>query len=209
MALFLYEDGQGNVLNEDGEDAMAVDSDTETIQLEQLTNRDTHIQYLLENAKEESMEENEETEEETEEEKEKETQIKEYKKTYTLYSDTQKYKDILYTLQKLGSARKAGIKYDVNDRTAQRWWKAYMEDPNTFFDPKRRDAATKKLDDGHKEHLIKYLDENPSAVIDQVMESLAQQFDGLDISKTSVHRFMTDECQLTFKKSATPCGQKK
>jgi hypothetical protein len=45
------------------------------------------------------------------------------------------------------------------------------------------------------------MDENPSAVVDQAMETLMEEFEGLSIKKTAVHKFIKEECQLTFKKA--------
>lgn len=127
--------------------------------------------------------------------------IVKYKKEYTAYSDTQKYRVILCILDKLVSAREAGKRNGVHPRTAQRWWKAYSEAPDTFFDPKRSGAVKKELNQVHKDHVIKLIDDNPSTVIDEVLDSLTREFDGLNLSKATGHRFMKDDCQLTFKKA--------
>jgi transposase len=57
------------------------------------------------------------------------------------------------------------------------------------------------LNEEHKRHLISFYDDNPSAVVDQAMDSLTSEFAGLRIGKTAVYNFMTSECNLTFKKA--------
>ncbi|CAO3669844.1 unnamed protein product [Umbelopsis vinacea] len=65
----------------------------------------------------------------------------------------------------------------------------------------KKNGPDPTLGEQHKAFLVNYVDENPLAVVDQVMESLIQEFEGLSVKKTAVHRFMKEECQLTFKKT--------
>jgi hypothetical protein len=58
------------------------------------------------------------------------------------------------------------------------------------------------LNEEHKKHLISFYDDNPSAVVDQAMNSLISVFASLKIGKTAVYNFMTSECNITFKKSS-------
>lgn len=63
----------------------------------------------------------------------------------------------------------------------------------------RPSRAVSKLQDVHKQHLIEFFDENPSAVINDAVESLTSLFEGLEIKKSRVHEFMKDECNLSLK----------
>ncbi|KAI9336598.1 hypothetical protein BD770DRAFT_332080, partial [Pilaira anomala] len=47
----------------------------------------------------------------------------------------------------------------------------------------RPSRAVSKLQDVHKQHLIEFFDENPSAVINDAVESLTSLFEGLEIKK--------------------------
>lgn len=49
--------------------------------------------------------------------------------------------------------------------------------------------------------LIKYIDENPLAVVDDTMEALCREFEGLRIRQTTLYRHMTTECCLSFKQA--------
>lgn len=52
----------------------------------------------------------------------------------------------------------------------------------------------------HEEYLEKTFGDNLSAILDQALEGLTCQFEGLKVSKATFHRFMTNECALFFKK---------
>lgn len=53
--------------------------------------------------------------------------------------------------------------------------------------PRGRSAI---LNEEHQKHLIELIDENPSLVLDQIMESLTSQFEGHKVSKTSLYDFI-------------------
>ncbi|CAO3619058.1 unnamed protein product [Cunninghamella echinulata] len=114
-----------------------------------------------------------------------------------------KYRLIMLILDSLLKAAQAGRQLGIQERTTQRWWKEYCENTDTFFNSKKKiKRKTKKLHDIHKKHIVECIDDNPSTAVDQVMESLIKKFEDLDIKKSAVHKFMNEECQLTFKKAA-------
>ncbi|KAI8643970.1 hypothetical protein BD408DRAFT_413860, partial [Parasitella parasitica] len=57
----------------------------------------------------------------------------------------------------------------------------------------------KALNESHKEHITSFLDENPSAVIQDAVEDLTRSFEGLEIKKSRVAEFMKEECNLSIK----------
>ena len=57
------------------------------------------------------------------------------------------------------------------------------------------------LNDKHQAFLEREYKYLPSATLDQAMESLANEFKDLKVSKSAVHRFMTEKCALTLKKA--------
>ncbi|ORZ05227.1 hypothetical protein BCR42DRAFT_338151, partial [Absidia repens] len=111
------------------------------------------------------------------------------------------------------SAAKAGREYNLDERTAQRWIKEYkrrqeievteqsQQTEETAADEKKKPGPKKTLSEDHKNHLKQFINDNPSAVLDQAVDSLTQQFKDLKIKKPAVHEFMTKECNLTFKKA--------
>lgn len=42
---------------------------------------------------------------------------------------------------------------------------------------------------------------SPSTTLDQAIEGFVNEFKDLRISKTAIHRFMTEKCALSFKKA--------
>ncbi|ORZ18087.1 hypothetical protein BCR42DRAFT_490731 [Absidia repens] len=153
----LFDDGQGNIVDEDGNDPMAADYPELDKELEMLTNMEMYsaCQYEQHQHKEEQQDET------------------------------------------MTQQQQAGKEYGVGPRVAQRWIKEYKESENK----KTKPGPKSRLGDEHKRHLIEFIDDNPSAIIDQAVDSLTKQFEGLVIKKTVVHEFMKNECNLSLKKA--------
>lgn len=132
----------------------------------------------------------------------KEVKPKSPSKTYRKYTDEERDQFILLldkgTDESISSlAARVGIKV----RTAQEWARQYkvlgtLEVPA----PKPRGRAAKpKLGEPHKNFLTSFVDENPSAVLGEMLDALSSNFAGLTVSKTTMYRFLTDECSFSFK----------
>ena len=53
-----------------------------------------------------------------------------------------------------------------------------------------------------QEHFpLNYIDENPSAVLTEVLKHLLQSFLGLDVSRSTAYNFMTTQCNLSMKQA--------
>jgi hypothetical protein len=57
------------------------------------------------------------------------------------------------------------------------------------------------LNEEHKKFLINLFDDNPSTVIEQAVDNLTKQFEGLEIAKSTVHNFIKNDMGFTFKKA--------
>ncbi|KAG1451631.1 hypothetical protein G6F56_008036 [Rhizopus delemar] len=57
------------------------------------------------------------------------------------------------------------------------------------------------LNEDYQKHLVELIDDNPSLVLDEMMESLTSQFEDLEISKTALYNFVKKECKI-YKASA-------
>ncbi|CAO0801114.1 unnamed protein product [Mucor circinelloides] len=57
------------------------------------------------------------------------------------------------------------------------------------------------MDDHHKTHLVDLIDEEPSLVLEQMMDSLTASFIDLEISKTAPYNFVTKECKISLKRA--------
>ncbi|KAL1931158.1 hypothetical protein VTP01DRAFT_10295 [Rhizomucor pusillus] len=77
------------------------------------------------------------------------------KRAYTLYTDQDKL--------------------DVHVRTAQRWAKQYEEDPDSIFEKRKNIGRPRILGEEQKRVILEYVEENPSAVLEELMERLLQR----------------------------------
>jgi transposase len=91
--------------------------------------------------------------------------------------------------------------YNINPRTGQRWWAKYKENPDTFFEIKPR-GYVKKLNIEHKGLLVKLFDKDPAATIEDAIEELSANFEGIKISSTAVHDFLKVELHFMLRRGA-------
>jgi transposase len=130
------------------------------------------------------------------------TDLKKKKKKYTIYSEYNKMNFILHILTK--APRKiapVARKYNINERTGQRWWNQYKNDPDKFVLPKAR-GDCKKLHEEHQAFLTDLLNANPSNNIEQALEQLTTKFEDSQVRKSAVHEFIRDDIGFTFKRAA-------
>ncbi|KAG1208927.1 hypothetical protein G6F69_006804 [Rhizopus microsporus] len=101
--------------------------------------------------------------------------------------------------EKVMSASAAAKQLGIHVRTAQRWAQMYKTDPDSIFIKHKKTGRPRILRDEHKQVILEYIDENPSAVLEQVMERLLQKFQDLKVSKSTVYSFVRTECNLSLK----------
>jgi hypothetical protein len=53
-----------------------------------------------------------------------------------------------------------------------------------------------KLSTGQEEYLVELIDERPGIVLDQVMDELTSRFIDLDVSRSALHKFVTQKSSL-------------
>ncbi|KAG0186912.1 hypothetical protein DFQ28_007157, partial [Apophysomyces sp. BC1034] len=183
------------------------DESDDGIRLENLTNMKSYLAWQKKGDEQfGAMELDEEQQQRQEEQEEQQTkqQKKQQKKakTYKMYSDEIKVLVITYHLEKLVSAANA----------AQQWIKEYKRQQNNEEPEeieKKKPGPKKTLGEEHKNHLKQFIDDNPSAVLNQAMDSLTQQFDGLKIKKISCARLYDQRMQHLLQESPLPCIGKK
>ncbi|KAG1258128.1 hypothetical protein G6F68_008938 [Rhizopus microsporus] len=88
------------------------------------------------------------------------------------------------------SASAAAKQLGIHVRTAQRWAQMYKTDPDSIFIKHKKTGRSRILHEEHKQVILEYIDENPSAVLEQVMERLLQKFQVLKVSKSTVYNFV-------------------
>ncbi|KAG1144704.1 hypothetical protein G6F37_003151 [Rhizopus arrhizus] len=92
---------------------------------------------------------------------------------------------------------------NVNYNTARKWKQAYNNDPEKNIPLKKTNRTSNRpvsqLNGAHKEHLIKFFDEDASATIQDATEDLIKSFAGLELKKSRVAESMKEECNLSLK----------
>ncbi|KAL4208391.1 hypothetical protein AB4K20DRAFT_1949621 [Rhizopus microsporus] len=97
--------------------------------------------------------------------------------------------------EKVMSASAAAKQLGIHVCTAQRWAQMYKTDPDSIFLIKHKKTGRSRiLHEEYKQVILKYIDENPSAVLEQVMMRLLQRFQDLKVSKSTVYSFVRTEC---------------
>ncbi|ORE10577.1 hypothetical protein BCV72DRAFT_254249 [Rhizopus microsporus var. microsporus] len=117
------------------------------------------------------------------------------KRAYTLYTDQDKVRFFKLMFEKVMSASAAAKQLGIHICTAQRWTQI------VFFIKHKKTGRSRILHEEHKQVILEYIDENPSAVLEQVMERLLQKLQDLKVSKSTVYNFVRTECNLSFKAS--------
>lgn len=102
------------------------------------------------------------------------------------------------------SLRAAAAELKIPKSTAYDWKKKYEEGSDVFGRkegsgrPKGRSAI---LNEEHQKYLVEMIDENPSLVLDQMMDSLTSQFEDLKVSKTTLYDFIKKKCKISVKRA--------
>ncbi|KAI9246545.1 hypothetical protein EDC94DRAFT_627068 [Helicostylum pulchrum] len=175
---FLREDGDGNITNEDGIKAMDFEIEGNPYNLNKLTDFE-----MFENNSTEAGSSIIDT-------------VSDKSQQYMLHDRTTRGLFFYWRLQKGLSVRAAASRANVSHSTANNWYQKYLSDPENYEMEKKRPTG---LREPHKQHLIDFFDEKPSAVITEAIDSLTAAFEGLDIKKSRVHEFMKDEFSISLK----------
>ncbi|CEP17181.1 hypothetical protein [Parasitella parasitica] len=142
---FLYEDGQGHVVDEHGVEPMDLVVDEELFAIETISSR---TQFLMNKPPER------------------------YSNPVMHPVSDDKNNDVDMELfnkrRKCSSASAAARQLGIHIRAAQRWVKRYYEDPESIFEKKKKLGRRRILGEEHKQFILRCIDENPSAVLTEV-----------------------------------------
>lgn len=197
MNNFVHEDGQGNLYNDEGLEVAVVEMevDEEMFPLEVASHFDNYID--LKPPEREIRKPSAQSKQSAE--------TKEKSSSYQHYKDTEKEQLIDLVINRGMSARAAAIKLNIKPRIAQLWVKKDNENPKVHFEREigsgRPVGRPAKLGPEHETFLTELVDEQPSLVLDQIMDSLTNQFTGLQISKTGLYTFVTKNCRISLKRA--------
>ncbi|KAG1556064.1 hypothetical protein G6F50_012777 [Rhizopus delemar] len=183
-----YEDGHGNAVDEYGRpEPMDYIIDEERYALETVS---SHTQYLHNQPQENNFDVDSMADEDAKDDPDVCMKEASSKRTYTLYTDQDKVRFFKLVFEKVMSASAAAKQLGIHVRTAQRWAQMYKTDPDSIFIKHKKTGRSRILRDEHKQVILEYIDENPSVVLEQVMERLLQKFRDLKVSKSTVYNFV-------------------
>ncbi|KAG1325872.1 hypothetical protein G6F62_008322 [Rhizopus arrhizus] len=171
---FYYENGRGDIVDDSGNepDAYLVEP---SFRLTNLTNLKKYI-------------------------KNKKVPLEDEANDVEMKGSTNKKRKILY--EKLMTPSQAAKAANVQYETARKWKTANEKNPEEDIPLKKTNRVNRpvsKLNEEHKTFIQNFFDENKTAVIQDAVESLTKNFEGLEIKKSRVAEFMKEDCNLTIK----------
>ncbi|CEG84661.1 hypothetical protein RMATCC62417_18430 [Rhizopus microsporus] len=184
MATFLYENGDGKVFDEHGKETQVYEMEIDNGQypLERLT---TYDQYIDLKPPEKTIR----------------IKIEEPEEEMT---DRQTLGHRIASREYRLSLRKAAAELKIPPSTVQGWKKKFEDGDDVFTRKEGSDRPRGRsaiLKEEHQKHLIELIDENPSLVLDQMMESLTSQFENLKVSRTLLYDFIKKKYNISVKRA--------
>ncbi|KAG1266388.1 hypothetical protein G6F65_014071 [Rhizopus arrhizus] len=185
MGTFVYEEGHGNFVRENGEEAVITEMevDDETYPLDSVTNYDQYIDLKP-----------------PEKQVIKKEKIESAGGVRVEAHSTGKGRFYEMGLNVAQAARKLGMP----TRSAQGWYDRDQKDPQDIIQRKAAKNPVGRppsLGEEHRAFLVNYIDKKPSLALDEIMDGLSAQFMDLSISKTAVYNFMKEKCRISLKKA--------
>ncbi|KAG1312672.1 hypothetical protein G6F62_014219 [Rhizopus arrhizus] len=170
--VFLKEDGQGNIFDEAGHEAMdVVDEKPDPFAVRQLVNLDSYLEKKGSAPTDQKQ---------SEQSKDIVMDVRATRsKKYMEYTLASKELFFHYKIQHVMSVAAAARKADVKESTARTWWKKLQEDPDSFTLEKKTNSQNRpknKLQDEHKQSLIEFFDNDPNAYIQDAVDMLTNKF---------------------------------
>ncbi|KAI8635876.1 hypothetical protein BD408DRAFT_438457 [Parasitella parasitica] len=209
MDQFIYEDGKGNLNNEEGEKVAVLEKEVDELEypLEDVTNHNMYLDLKppeksvkIEQVQEQADMENEEKTDNSDvsiSQPEVKLNYKPEVKNYFFY--------LIY--EKGMSVRAAAQEIKVPQSTTQTWKKKAELAGDEEMEPRQSGSGRKAgrppvLTEEHQQFLINFIDEKQSSVLDEMMiEGLTSHFAGLTIKKSALHDFVTKKCNITLKRA--------
>ncbi|KAI8875236.1 hypothetical protein K501DRAFT_136154, partial [Backusella circina FSU 941] len=168
---FYFEDGQGNIVNENGEDPMEIAEDENPFNLEELTSYTEGEKKICN------------------EEASKKAQ------GARVNNDIRARAVHLVDIHPKNSARAVALNLKLELRTLQRWYKTWKEDPDSLFKTIGRPRIIEpegELAEATRNVVADLYFKQPTSTIDQLMDRLNSSFSELPISKKTLYRYMAD-----------------
>lgn len=180
---FYSEDGRGNIFDDNGNEAAAYDK-VPSFRLKKITD----LKKLVKNNNYLELHEIEVPDVSL-----KEASIRKERDTeYNIYTEKERLLYLYFVFEKGMKNKEAAAAANVNLHTARKWKQKYQQSPEEYVPYKLTNLVPSRpvsqLDDRHKDHLVKFFDENKRATIDDAVKDLTQSFENLEIKKIQGRR---------------------
>ncbi|CAO3662919.1 unnamed protein product [Rhizopus microsporus] len=88
-----------------------------------------------------------------------------------------------------------GKELDVEERTAQRWWRNYEETGKVPIKKSTRNPGRPNNSTGeYKTHVLDLVNDDPQVTVCDVVESLTKSFEDFSLTKSVIHKHMNETC---------------
>ncbi|ORE11282.1 hypothetical protein BCV72DRAFT_191676, partial [Rhizopus microsporus var. microsporus] len=192
-----YEDGHGNAVDAYGRPKpMDYIIDEERYALETVS---SHTQYLHNQPQENNFDVGSVADENAEDYADVCMKEASSKRVYTLYTDKGKVIFFKLMFENVMNALAAAKQLGIHVHTAQRWAQMYKTYTDSIFIKHKITGRSRILHEEYKQVILEYIDESPSAALEQVMEPLLQKFQDLKVSKSTIYNFVRTECNFSVK----------
>jgi transposase len=204
MYSILFEDGKGNLVNEEGVEVSVIEMEVDEIEypLHDITNYGS----CLDLKPPEKLVKTKQEAKECVKEAETQQESSDGKKSYRSYKPDVKNYFFYLVYEKNKSIRSAAAELKVPQITAKGWIKkakqaGYESLEETKAGSGRPVSRPPVLTEDHREFLTNLVGEKPSLVLEEMVESLTSQFSNLHIPKSAVHSFITEKCNVSVKRA--------
>ncbi|KAL0088315.1 hypothetical protein J3Q64DRAFT_1613916, partial [Phycomyces blakesleeanus] len=109
------------------------------------------------------------------------------RKPYKKFNDEEKDHFFFLVNKKIMTAGKAARRMGIPRRTAYSWLKKRQEKPCDEIQPSKKTAGRPPIfNEIHKDYLLKFINNNPLAVLKQIEESVANEFSDITVCKSTL-----------------------
>ncbi|CEP13773.1 hypothetical protein [Parasitella parasitica] len=204
MATIYFEDGNGKLTDENGNEVIEyqMEVDNEEYPLTSIT---TFTSYLDLKPPEKTKKANkvEETSSKSGAKPEKKTEG-----TYRKYKKEDIEKFYFLVFEKNMSIRGAARELKIPPGTAQTWYTKGRKSVESGEDLYLRKPGSGRpvgrpltINSEQKDYLVHLIDQKPGIVLDEMMEGLTSQFTDLNVSRSSLYKYVTTHCGLSVKRA--------
>lgn len=192
---FYFEDGAGNIVDENGEDPMDIIEDRDPFKLEELTSYTEYLTLRAQLLDSKMLPEIQPKKKEKGEKKISDGETSSKAKGNRVSNEIKARAVHLVDVHPKNSAGAVALDLKLEPRTVQRWYKTWKEDPDSLFKTIGRPKIIEpegELAEATKKVVSDFYFKQPTSTMDQLMEQLNTSFSDLTISKITLYRYMAD-----------------